>query len=77
MYAVKKGGAIERPPGEAVVSESPGAMQGRESSLRRRLIKLLSAGWLPPSVFTSQGFPRSSRLLKKTADEPLEFVVLA
>jgi hypothetical protein len=35
--------AVERPPGEAVVSERAGAMQDREWSERRRLIKLLSA----------------------------------
>jgi len=33
--------------------------QSWERSERRRLIKLLSAGWLPPSVFSSRGFPRS------------------
>ena len=26
---------------------------------RRRLIELLSAGWVPPCVFWSRGFPRS------------------
>jgi hypothetical protein len=28
---------------------------------RRRSIKLLFAGWLPPSVLSSRGFPRSRR----------------
>ena len=35
------------------------AAQGWEWSERRRLIRLLSAGWLPPSVSSSRGFPRS------------------
>ena len=35
------------------------AAQSWERSERRRLIKLLSAGWLPPSVSSSRGFPRS------------------
>jgi hypothetical protein len=33
------------------------AAQSWERSERRRLIKLLSAGWLPPSVSSSRGFP--------------------
>jgi len=28
-------------------------------SWRQRLIRLLSAGWVPPSVSSSRGFPRS------------------
>jgi len=35
------------------------AAQGRRWSLRRRLIRLLSAGWVPPSVLSSRGFPLS------------------
>ena len=31
------------------------AAQSWERSLRRRLIRLLSAGWLPPSVSSSRG----------------------
>ena len=34
------------------------AAQGWEWSERRRLIRLLSAGWLLPSVSSSRGFPR-------------------
>src|SRR6202035_496739 len=37
----------------------PDAAQGWRRSLRRRLIRLLSAGWLPPSVSSPRGFPRS------------------
>ena len=35
------------------------AAQSWERSERRRLIKLLSAGWVPPSVSSSRGFPLS------------------
>lgn len=35
------------------------AAQGRGWSWRRRLLRLLSADWVPPSVPTSRGFPRS------------------
>lgn len=30
-----------------------------DGASRRRLIRLLSAGWLPPSVLSSRGFPLS------------------
>jgi hypothetical protein len=58
MFAVKRGGAVERPVGGEPSARKASAAQSWERSERRRLIKLLSAGWLPPSVSTSRGFPR-------------------
>ena len=47
--------------GERAVGENrPKLRRGGSGALRRRLIKLLSAGWLPPSVSSSRGFPRSN-----------------
>ena len=47
MFAVKGSDAIERPGGEiAVGKKKAGAAQSWERSERRRLIKLLSAGWV-------------------------------
>jgi hypothetical protein len=40
---------------------SRSAAQGWGRSWRQRLIRLLSAGWLPHSVSSFRGFPRSSR----------------
>ena len=59
MFAVKDSDAIERPSNEIAVGGIGQNCQSRERSLRRRWIRLLSAGWLPPSVSTSRGFPRS------------------
>jgi len=47
--------------GERAVGENrPKLRGGGSGALRRRLIRLLSAGWLPPSVSSSRGFPRSN-----------------
>ncbi len=60
MFAVKGSDAIERPSGEMAVGRNRLELRraGKRSE-RRRLIKLLSAGWLPPSVSSSLGYPRS------------------
>src|ERR1700690_2686318 len=59
MFAVKRLGSVERPFGGKPPVRDAIAAQSWEWSERRRLISLLSAGWLPPSVSTSRGFPRS------------------
>ena len=59
MFAVKWRGAVEQPRGGRPSARKALAAQSWERSERRRLIKLLSAGWLPPSVSSSRGFPRS------------------
>jgi hypothetical protein len=50
------GSAARRRPALVVESRLHRAGGG---ALRRRLIRLLSAGWVPPSVSSSRGFPRS------------------
>jgi hypothetical protein len=59
IFAVKRLGAVERPFGGKPPVRDAVAAQSWEWSERRRLIRLLSAGWLPSSVSSSRGFPLS------------------